>query len=178
MENQSPCGNPVLNDPCSRQGNILREGFFQASFPKWPLGFYTQIFLHCREEGLGGGLLPGVSMISIQLSSCLGIRDISKCVHSSFSPHPTKAMLGSGKRDPWGDMNPRESMSLEMIWLHLLMYRWGRFRPRSSRIMVKKDVAPGLPMPTRDFCRTLADLLAMDCLLFSRPRFSQRLDCY
>ena len=43
MENQSPLAlNPVVHDPCSRQGNIFKSKILKADFPRCPLDFlYT-----------------------------------------------------------------------------------------------------------------------------------------
>lgn len=72
-------------------------------------------------------------------------------VSFSPSPRPTKAVLGSGKPGPSDEMEPRGHMSVEIIWFNLLINRWGRLHPRACRAMVRKDLDPGLRIPSQGF---------------------------
>lgn len=100
----------------------------------------------------------------------------------SFSLNPPKAnqeYVELRKIWPLGWDEPQRIMSLEITWLNLLIYWWGRFCPRSYRSTVGQGLEPRLPdNPARDFCPIVADVFDNKWLIFCRPWFSKRLDCY
>lgn len=75
-------------------------------------------------------------------------------------------------------MNHREFMSLGSHSSTTSFTDGEMLCPRSYRSMVEKGLEPWPPDTQLGFLSTLADLFDIECVIFSRPRFSKRFDCY